>query len=98
MMKRVKLMVAAGAMILLSSAAMATDEPQNKSAKGTWVIETNEQNPNLSIIRIYNAQNEVVYEEQVKGNYIYANKKLQRKLNKLQEALTSKQLISKNLL
>ncbi|WP_250630134.1 hypothetical protein [Rhodoflexus caldus] len=97
MMKKAKLMIAAGAMVLFSSAAMATDEPQSKSAKGAWVVETNEQNPNLSIIRIYNAQNEVVYEEQVKGNYIRANKKVQRKLNQLQEALTNKQLISKSL-
>lgn len=97
MMKKAKLMIAAGAMVLFSSAAMATDEPQSKSAKGAWVVETNEQNPNLSIIRIYNAQNEVVYEEQVKGNYIRASKKVQRKLNQLQEALTNKQLISKSL-
>jgi hypothetical protein len=97
MMKKAKLMIAAGAMVLFSSAAMATDEPQSKSAKGVWVVENNEQNPNLSIIRIYNAQNEVVYEEQVKGNYIRANKKVQRKLNQLQEALTNKQLISKSL-
>lgn len=97
MMKKAKLMIAAGAMVLFSSAAMATDEPQSKSAKGAWVVETNEQTPNLSIIRIYNAQNELVYEEQVKGNYIRANKKVQRKLNQLQEALLSKQLISKSL-
>jgi hypothetical protein len=60
MMKKVKLIIAAGAMLLFSSAVMAADEPQSKSAKGTWVVENNEQNPNLSIIRIYNAQNEVV--------------------------------------
>ncbi len=98
MMKKTKLMIAAGAMVLLSSAAMATDQPQNnKSVKGAWVVETNEQNPNLSIIRIYNAQNEVVYEEQVKGDHVRPSKKMQRKLNRLQEALVNKQLISKHL-
>lgn len=98
MMNKVKWMTIAAAMVLLGSAAMAADQPQsNKSAKGVWVVENNEQNPQFSIIRIYNENNELVYEEQVKGDYVRPSKKVQRKLNRLQEALVSKQLISKSL-
>lgn len=96
MMKQVKV-IAAAAMVLLGSAAMANDQPQNKSNKGVWVVENNEQNPNVSVIRFYNAQNELIYEEQVKGDYVRPDKKMQRKLNQLQEALVNKQLISKSL-
>ncbi|WP_448520456.1 hypothetical protein [Rhodoflexus sp.] len=100
-MKKAKMMVAAAAVVLFSSVAMAADDPQNKvvknAGKGTWVVENNEQNPNLSIIRIYNEQNEVIYEEQLKGDYVRASRKMQRKLNKLQDALVNKQLISKSL-
>ncbi|MCS7017563.1 MAG: hypothetical protein RMJ87_05165 [Cytophagales bacterium] len=97
MMKNTKWMMAVGAMVLLSSAVMATDQPQNKAAKGVWVVENNQQNPHVSIIRIYNEQNELVYEEAVKGDHVRPNKKMQRKLNQLQEALLNRQLISKSL-
>lgn len=84
-------------MTLLNSGAIASDEPKKELTRGTWVVESNPHKPNVSIIRIYNGQNELVYEEEVKGDYVRASKKMQRKLNRIQEAIVNKKLISNNL-
>lgn len=45
------------------------------SEKGYWNIESNQKTPRNSIIRFYNIQNQLVYEEAIQGMKVRINKR-----------------------
>jgi hypothetical protein len=52
---------------ILSDSSLAQALP---SAKNYWVVETNLKERNFSIVRFYNAANELIYEEKLNGVYL----------------------------
>lgn len=48
---------------------------QNKTDFANWVIESNVKTPRVQIIKFYNAQQELIYKEEVRGFKINISKK-----------------------
>jgi len=62
------------------------------SDKGYWVIESNKQTPKQNIVRFYNLNSELVYQENINGKRLNVNNNRTRKAlnNTLQIALDVK--------
>src|ERR1700742_3693580 len=62
------------------------------SDKGYWVIENNKQTPKQNIVKFYNLNSELVYQESINGKKVNVNNNRTRKAlnNTLQMALDGK--------
>ncbi len=89
-MKRLKLTIAAGALMLCSSVAAVAQKTGHASSKdwvpnnGYWVIESNTHTPKFNIFYFYNDNDSLIYTEKIEGKKInIKNKVTLRKLKNL---------------
>lgn len=77
-------------LLTLAIAASAQDSTVVKKPDfANWVIESNVKTPKFSIIKFYNAKQELIYQEEIKGKIInVARVKVQKKLNDVATRLT----------
>jgi hypothetical protein len=69
---------------ILSSAQKKSSSPQWISDKGYWVIESNQKQPKVHIVRFYNTNNVLVYKETLSGVKLNSQKrKVRMKLKKV---------------
>lgn len=77
--------------ILVATVALGANA-QDKSSKAdfpTWVIESNVKTPKNSIVKFYNAKQELIYQEAVVGKRININRtKVKEGLNGILKQLT----------
>ncbi|WP_293297116.1 hypothetical protein [Pedobacter sp. UBA4863] len=74
--------------LLLMATTIATKaqkvQPTKTADFANWVIESNIKTPKISVIKFYNAQQELIYQEEIKNKRINVNKiKVQKQLNKI---------------
>jgi hypothetical protein len=63
--------------------------PGNNSSKNYWVVETNLKQRNYSVVRFYNAADELIYEERLEGVYLnIARPKHVKRLNLALQQIT----------
>lgn len=80
-------------LITIATVANAQDNIGKKSDFANWVIESNIKTPKVSVIKFYNAKQELIYQEQINGKTINVNRvKVQKRLNEILAKLTKTQL------
>lgn len=82
-------------MMLLMAVATGAKAQNSKAFQkadfANWVIESNVKTPKNSIIKFYNAQQELIYEEEIKGKKLNVNrKKVKTTLNEVLAKLVAK--------
>lgn len=88
-------------LMVIAIGAKAQDKaPTEKADFANWVIESNVKTPNISMVKFYNAEQELIYQEEITGKVINVNRaKTRNKLNQLLAELVERdtQITSKNL-
>lgn len=80
-------------LLMTTTAATKAQEiqPTKTADFANWVIESNVKTPKISVIKFYNAQQELIYREEIKNKRINVNRvKVQKQLNKILAQLTEK--------
>ncbi|WP_410222331.1 hypothetical protein [Pedobacter sp.] len=69
----------------------AWTKAQYKADFANWVIESNVKTPKIQVIKFYNAQQELIYEEEVKGFKVNINReKVRTALNAILDEVLQK--------
>ena len=76
-------------LLAITTVANAQDSIGKKADFANWVIESNVNTPKISVIKFYNAKQELIYQEQINGKTINVNRsKVQKRLNEVLVKLT----------
>lgn len=78
--------------MIISFGARAQDiSPASKNSFANWVIESNVNTPKNSVVKFYNAKQDVIYQEEIKGKKLNVNRKsVRNRLNRVLFMLTEK--------
>ncbi|MFT2007890.1 hypothetical protein ACMA1I_04380 [Pontibacter sp. 13R65] len=83
------------AVCLLWGAGLSATAQAPQPDKGTWVVETNLNQKNFSIVRFYNRHGNLIYEEKIQGVYLDVTKpKTKKLLDKSLEHISSNTVIA----